>query len=105
MFLLHDTLPEGSQIGSISIPIIIRVPHNVQRNACTPEPTKRPAPQSNLSAMATNVHTVEHKVSRSKRAQALGVDVKFRGCTIWFTGVAPLCFSCWGVCVSELDRQ
>ncbi|EGD83518.1 bifunctional 3'-phosphoadenosine 5'-phosphosulfate synthase [Salpingoeca rosetta] len=37
---------------------------------------------------ATNVTAVKHNVTRSKRAQILGVDVKFRGCTIWFTGLS-----------------
>ena len=35
---------------------------------------------------ATNVTAVKHNVTRSKRAEMLGVDSKFRGCTIWFTG-------------------
>lgn len=36
-----------------------------------------------------NVVTVKHTVSRSKRAELLGVDSKFHGCTVWFTGVRP----------------
>ena len=35
-----------------------------------------------------NVVAVQHVVSRSKRAELLGVDSKFHGCTIWFTGEA-----------------
>ena len=38
--------------------------------------------------MATNITAVEHQVSQSSRALALGLDVKFRGCTIWFTGLS-----------------
>lgn len=41
--------------------------------------------------MATNITAVKHNVTRSKRAEVLGVDVKFRGCTIWFTGA----FASW----------
>eukprot|EP00043_Microstomoeca_roanoka_P009946 m.94797 g.94797 ORF g.94797 m.94797 type:complete len:610 (+) comp14741_c0_seq1:137-1966(+) len=37
---------------------------------------------------ATNITAVKHNVTRSKRAEILGVDVKFRGCTIWFTGLS-----------------
>jgi len=35
-----------------------------------------------------NVVTVKHNVSRSKRAELLGVDSKFHGCTVWFTGLS-----------------
>ena len=38
--------------------------------------------------MATNITAEKHKVTRGKRAQTLGVDVKFRGCTVWFTGLS-----------------
>ena len=39
--------------------------------------------------MATNVYKEEHKASRDKRAEALGAKGnKFRGCTIWFTGLS-----------------
>lgn len=41
-----------------------------------------------MSQKATNITAVEHKVSRKSRGQMLGVDVKFRGCTIWFTGLS-----------------
>ncbi|EDQ90282.1 uncharacterized protein MONBRDRAFT_20656 [Monosiga brevicollis MX1] len=37
---------------------------------------------------ATNITAVKHNVTRSKRAEMLGVDSKFRGCTIWFTGLS-----------------
>ena len=38
---------------------------------------------------ATNVFKQEHKVNRSTRAAKLGVKgAKFRGCTIWFTGLS-----------------
>eukprot|EP00049_Salpingoeca_infusionum_P017636 m.353831 g.353831 ORF g.353831 m.353831 type:complete len:608 (+) comp16840_c0_seq1:150-1973(+) len=37
---------------------------------------------------ATNITSVKHNVTRSKRAETLGVDVKFRGCTLWFTGLS-----------------
>ena len=37
---------------------------------------------------ATNVFKQEHNVSRSKRAQQLGLENGFRGCTIWFTGLS-----------------
>ena len=37
---------------------------------------------------STNITSVEHKVSRSKRAEALGVSSKFSGCTVWFTGLS-----------------
>jgi hypothetical protein len=33
-----------------------------------------------------NVVAVKHTVSRSKRAELLGVDSRFHGCTVWFTG-------------------
>ena len=36
--------------------------------------------------MATNITAVKHKVDRSRRAEALGIDYQFRGCTVWFTG-------------------
>jgi hypothetical protein len=35
---------------------------------------------------ATNITAVEHNVTRSKRAEFLGVNSKFSGCTVWFTG-------------------
>jgi len=39
--------------------------------------------------VATNVFKQEHKVNRSTRAAKLGVKgAKFRGCTIWFTGLS-----------------
>lgn len=38
--------------------------------------------------MATNITQVDHQVGRSQRGQLLGVDSKFRGCTIWFTGLS-----------------
>ena len=38
---------------------------------------------------ATNVFKQEHKVNRSTRASKLGAKgAKFRGCTIWFTGLS-----------------
>ena len=37
---------------------------------------------------ATNVTAQEHHVSRSTRAQKLGLKNEFRGCTIWFTGLS-----------------
>ena len=36
--------------------------------------------------MATNVYTQKHAVSRSKRGEVMGS--RFRGCTIWFTGLS-----------------
>lgn len=38
--------------------------------------------------MATNITPVEHSTTRSQRGQLLGVDSKFRGCTVWFTGLS-----------------
>lgn len=38
--------------------------------------------------MATNVREETHHVSRTNRGELLGVDSKFRGCTIWFTGLS-----------------
>ena len=38
---------------------------------------------------ATNVFKQEHNVNRATRAAKLGVKgAKFRGCTIWFTGLS-----------------
>ena len=39
--------------------------------------------------MATNITAVEHTVKRSERGKLLGVDSKFHGCTVWFTGAPP----------------
>jgi 3'-phosphoadenosine 5'-phosphosulfate synthase len=36
--------------------------------------------------MATNVYAQKHSVSRSRRGQVMGS--RFRGCTIWFTGLS-----------------
>jgi 3'-phosphoadenosine 5'-phosphosulfate synthase len=38
--------------------------------------------------MATNVTFQEGHVDRTGRAKLLGVDSKFRGCTVWFTGLS-----------------
>ena len=39
--------------------------------------------------MATNVFKQDHHVSRNKRAETLGNSGnRFRGCTIWFTGLS-----------------
>jgi len=39
--------------------------------------------------MSTNVYKEEHKSSRDQRAAALSTKGnKFRGCTIWFTGLS-----------------
>jgi hypothetical protein len=45
-----------------------------------------------------NVVAQTHTVSRSKRAELLGVDSKFHGCTIWFTGVALSGGGGWFLC-------
>eukprot|EP00054_Salpingoeca_dolichothecata_P038005 m.12626 g.12626 ORF g.12626 m.12626 type:complete len:610 (-) comp8144_c0_seq1:503-2332(-) len=37
---------------------------------------------------ATNITAVTHNVDRQTRAEILGVENKFRGCTIWFTGLS-----------------
>lgn len=37
---------------------------------------------------ATNITAVKHTVGRSERAKMLGVDSKFHGCTVWFTGLS-----------------
>lgn len=37
---------------------------------------------------STNITKVKHQVSRSSRAASLGVDSKFSGCTVWFTGLS-----------------
>eukprot|EP00088_Acartia_fossae_P007768 TRINITY_DN13642_c0_g1_i2.p1 TRINITY_DN13642_c0_g1~~TRINITY_DN13642_c0_g1_i2.p1 ORF type:complete len:650 (-),score=152.78 TRINITY_DN13642_c0_g1_i2:219-2114(-) len=51
---------------------------------------KQKSPVSSLSSWnvqkATNVFQQEHKVSRDNRRQLLGS--KFRGCTVWFTGLS-----------------
>lgn len=39
--------------------------------------------------MATNITAVKHTVKRSERGKLLGVDSKFHGCTVWFTGAPP----------------
>ena len=36
--------------------------------------------------MATNVYKQKHSVTRSKRGEVMGS--RFRGCTIWFTGLS-----------------
>jgi 3'-phosphoadenosine 5'-phosphosulfate synthase len=41
-----------------------------------------------MAQKATNITAVKSKVSRSSRSEILGVDSKFRGCTIWFTGLS-----------------
>ena len=38
------------------------------------------------TTMATNVYAQKHAVSRSKRGEVMGS--RFRGCTIWFTGLS-----------------
>ena len=38
--------------------------------------------------VATNVTVQHHHVSRDKRGQVLGSKGKFRGCTVWFTGLS-----------------
>jgi len=38
--------------------------------------------------MATNITAVKNTVNRSQRAELLGVDRKFHGCTVWFTGLS-----------------
>lgn len=55
---------------------------------------------------STNITSVEHKVSRSKRAEALGVSSKFSGCTVWFTGLSgagktTLSFAVEAACVAR----
>lgn len=35
---------------------------------------------------ATNIHPMQHQVSRSTRAKIMGQRAGFRGCTVWFTG-------------------
>ena len=51
---------------------------------------KQRSPVSSLSSWnvqkATNVFHQEHKVSRDNRRHQLGS--KFRGCTVWFTGLS-----------------
>lgn len=37
---------------------------------------------------STNIRKEAHAVSRSQRAAKLGVDSKFVGCTVWFTGLS-----------------
>jgi len=37
---------------------------------------------------STNIRKEVHHVSRKGRAQLLGVDSAFRGCTVWFTGLS-----------------
>lgn len=41
-----------------------------------------------LSSHATNVTPQTHRVTREQRALSLGKYPKFRGCTIWFTGLS-----------------
>eukprot|EP00053_Salpingoeca_punica_P015544 m.143631 g.143631 ORF g.143631 m.143631 type:complete len:602 (-) comp16743_c0_seq3:1168-2973(-) len=38
--------------------------------------------------MATNVTAVEHQVTRKSRGDILGVESRFCGCTLWFTGLS-----------------
>lgn len=55
----------------------------------SPPPKRR---QRTLSVttvgQSTNIRLEPHAVSRSKRAQLLGADSQFRGCTLWFTGLS-----------------
>ena len=39
-----------------------------------------------LQNPATNIHPMQHQVSRSTRAKIMGQRAGFRGCTVWFTG-------------------
>eukprot|EP00042_Codosiga_hollandica_P035472 m.263425 g.263425 ORF g.263425 m.263425 type:complete len:606 (+) comp54642_c0_seq1:138-1955(+) len=43
---------------------------------------------STTEVKSTNIRTEAHHVTRSSRANVLGVDSKFRGCTLWFTGLS-----------------
>ena len=45
-----------------------------------------PSPPAIAATMATNITAVQHVIGRSERANMLGVDSKFHGCTVWFTG-------------------
>ncbi|XP_014476620.1 PREDICTED: bifunctional 3'-phosphoadenosine 5'-phosphosulfate synthase-like [Dinoponera quadriceps] len=45
-------------------------------------------PSASREAVATNVTSQAHHVSRKKRGQAIGSVGGFRGCTIWMTGLS-----------------
>ena len=58
--------------------------------------------------MATNVYAQKHAVSRSKRGEVMGS--RFRGCTIWFTGLSgagktTVSFALEEYLVSRQDRN
>lgn len=64
-------------------------PASVRRRRSAIPPYQRRPPQAIMShdqVKATNITAVKSNVSRSKRAEMLGVDSSFRGCTVWFTG-------------------
>lgn len=63
----------------------------------TPTATAQDAQAANKSSgthavvtvgKSTNIRKEDHSVSRKGRAQLLGVDSAFRGCTVWFTGLS-----------------
>lgn len=87
-----------------------RGPNMKKARPRTQHPTTHTATGSHIAAMSSptriathsdnkNVVAVQHVVSRSKRAELLGVDSKFHGCTIWFTGesVSQHTTTCWHV--------